>query len=169
MPPALSVTILIVLGLALLVLMVVGWRRRVRSSSDVPAPAAAPSDLGEARCEPLDGTYVSTTRSGDWLDRVAAHGLGVRSAVSVQVWDAGVELRRRGAPDVFLPRADLLAVGTSGGMAGKVVGGEGLTVLTWQNGAHRLDTGLRMRHAADALTLREAVTDLTEQHTKETR
>ncbi|MEV7971860.1 hypothetical protein [Cellulomonas sp. NPDC089187] len=163
-----SVTILCVLGLALIVLMVVGWRRRVRVTSDVPTPTPAPADLGEARTEELDGTYVSTTRSGDWLDRVAAHGLGVKSTVTAQVWDAGVTLRRRGAPDVFLPRADLLGVGTSGGMAGKVVGGDGLTVLTWRNGAHELDTGLRLRHPADALTLREAATSLIE-HTKETR
>ncbi|WP_263120258.1 hypothetical protein [Cellulomonas sp. RIT-PI-Y] len=168
MPPALSVTLLCVLGAALLVLMVVGWRRRVRATSDVPAPPAVPSELGEPRTEELAGTYVSTTRSGDWLDRIAAHGLGVRSVLVVRVWDTGVELRRRGAPDVFLPRADLLAVGTSGGMAGKVVGGEGLTILTWQHEAHRLDTGLRLRHPADALVLREAVTSLME-HTEETR
>lgn len=168
MPPALSVTLLCLLGAALLVLMVVGWRRRVRSTSDVPAPAPAPAEPGEPRTRELDGIYVSTTRSGDWLDRIAAHGLGVRSVVTVRVWDAGVELRRRGAPDVFLPRADLLGSGTSGGMAGKVVGGDGLTILTWRNGRHRLDTGLRLRHPADALILREAVTSLIE-HTEETR
>ncbi|WP_169165413.1 hypothetical protein [Cellulomonas taurus] len=168
MPPAVSVTILCVLGAALLVLMVVGWRRRVRATSDVAAPPTTPADPGAPLTDELVGTYVSSTRSGDWLDRIAAHGFGVRSVVAVRVWDTGVELRRRAAPDVFIARADLLAVGTSGGMAGKVVGGDGLTILTWQHGAHRLDTGLRLRHPADALTLREAVTNLIA-HTKETR
>jgi hypothetical protein len=165
MPPWLSVTILVVLGALLLTGMAVGWRRRVHGPTDVPAPPAVPDDaaLGAARTAALDATYVSTTRAGDWLDRVGAHGLGVRSAATVQVFDAGVLLRRRGAPDVFVPRAALRGVGTSGGMAGKVVGGEGLVVLTWApapDDARGLDTGLRLRHPREGDVLRAATQEL---------
>lgn len=166
MPPWLSVPILVVLGAALLLGMARGWRRLSRGSSPVPPPPAVPDEaaLGAPRTAALDATYVSTTRAGDWLDRVGAHGLGVRSAATVRVHDAGVVLRRRGAPDVFVPRAALRAVGTSGGMAGKVVGGEGLVVLTWVPDAgadpRGLDTGLRLRHAHEADELRAATQDL---------
>ena len=166
MPPWLSVTVLVALGAALLVGMGRGWRRLSRGASPVPAPPAVPAEdaLGDARTEPLDATYVSTTRAGDWLDRVGAHGLGVRSAATVQVFDQGVVVRRRGAPDVFVPRAALRAVGTSGGMAGKVVGGEGLVVLTWvpspDDDPRGLDTGLRLRHRQEADALLAATQTL---------
>lgn len=168
MPPWLSVTLLVVLGLALLTGMAFGWRRLTRGATDVPAPEHVPGAdaLGAARTAAFDATYVSTTRAGDWLDRVGAHGLGVRSAATVQVFDAGVVLRRRGAPDVFVPRAALRAVGTSGGMAGKVVGGEGLVVLTWtsapgpEDDPRGLDTGLRLRHPHQRDELRAAAQEL---------
>lgn len=169
MPPWLSVTVLVVLGVALLTGMAFGWRRLTRGPSAVPPPGPVPGDdaLGAPRTAAFDATYVSTTRAGDWLDRVGAHGLGVRSAATVQVFDAGVVLRRRGAPDVFVPRAALRAVGTSGGMAGKVVGGEGLLVLTWDPAPaapsqdHRgLDTGLRLRHPRERDELRTAAQEL---------
>lgn len=168
MPPWLSVTLLVVLGLALLTGMAFGWRRLTRGPSAVPAPGPVPADdaLGAPRTAAFDATYVSTTRAGDWLDRVGAHGLGVRSAATVQVFDAGVVLRRRGAPDVFVPRAALRAVGTSGGMAGKVVGGEGLVVLTWTSAPEPaddprgLDTGLRLRHPHERDELRAAALTL---------
>jgi hypothetical protein len=160
MPPWLSVTILVVLGLALLTGMALGWRRLQRGTGTMPTPPAVPdeADLGAARTEELDAVYVSSTRAGDWLDRVGEHGLGVRSVATVQVHDAGVVVRRRGAPDVFVPRSALRAVGTSGGMAGKVVGGEGLVVLTWVPDPDRdprgLDTGLRLRHPQQGDELR---------------
>jgi len=166
MPPWLSVAILVVLGAALLVGMARGWRRLQRGPSEVPAPPAVPDEaaLGAARTAALDATYVSTTRAGDWLDRVGAHGLGVRSAATAQVFDTGVVVRRRGAPDVFVPRAALRAAGTSGGMAGKVVGGEGLVVLTWapspDDDPRGLDTGLRLRHRQEADALLAATQTL---------
>jgi hypothetical protein len=166
MPPWLSVTILVVLGLALLTGMVLGWRRLQRGTGTMPTPPAVPDDaeLGAARTEELGAVYVSSTRAGDWLDRVGEHGLGVRSAATVQVHDAGVVVRRRGAPDVFVPRRALRAVGTSGGMAGKVVGGEGLVVLTWVPDPDRdprgLDTGLRLRHPQQGDELRVAAQTL---------
>ena len=136
-----------------------GWRRRARASvAAVPAIPAVPDDLGDTRLGPLEATYVSSTTAGDWLDRVAAHDLGSRSAAEVEVHDTGVLLRRRGATDVFVPAARLRAVGTAPGMAGKFMGGEGLVVLTWDSGADRvLDTGLLVRHRSERPALVEAV------------
>ncbi len=136
-----------------------GWRRRVRASAAaVPVIPPVPDDLGATRLGPVEATYVSSTTAGDWLDRIAAHDLGARSAAEVEVHDAGVLLRRRGATDVFVPADRLRAVGTAPGMAGKFVGGEGLVVLTWDSGADRtLDTGLLVRHRSERPALVRAV------------
>jgi len=141
-----------------------GWRRRAEATAPLVAHLPQePQDLGERRGEPVEATYVSTTRAGDWLDRVAAADLGVRSPATVEVYDAGVQIRRTGAHDVFIPAASLRGATTAPGMAGKVVGRDGLVVLTWQADAddeRGLDTGLRPRHAADRPRLVAAVTDL---------
>jgi hypothetical protein len=124
----------------------------------------APDELGHARLAPVDATYVSTTRAGDWLDRVTAQDLGVRSSAQVAVFDAGVRITRQGATDLFVPATALRGASGAPGLAGKVVGGEGLVVLTWQADPadpRGLDTGLRPKHAADRERLLAALTTLT--------
>ena len=46
------------------------------------------------------------------------------------------------------------------GIAGKVVGGEGLVVLTWRLGSVSLDTGLRPRYSTDRDALTERAAEL---------
>jgi hypothetical protein len=144
-----------------------GWSARRRRSADAVPTAlpAAPADPGRPRTEALEAQYVTTTRSGDWLDRVAADGLGVRGRATVQVFDAGVRIDRVGEPGIFVPAAALRAASTAPGMAGKFVGREGLVVLTWAadpNDERGLDTGLRTRHAADRDLLVAAASALIE-------
>ncbi|GAA2723660.1 PH-like domain-containing protein [Cellulomonas aerilata] len=168
MPPAVTVALLAAAGVAALWGMRSGWQRRgERTAAAVPdlpdVPAADDRSLGAARTAPIEGTYVSSTVSGDWLERVVAQDLGTRSAAVVQVFDAGVRIERPGARNLFLPASALRAAGTSGGMAGKYVGGQGLVVLTWQppaSGAAALDTGLRLRRSADREPLLTAVRGL---------
>src|SRR4051812_50078033 len=103
-----------------------GWRARTRRSSAlVPDLPTAPADLGAERLGPLDATYVSTTRAGDWLDRVTAQGLGVRSPAQVTVYDAGVRIARQGAGDLFVPAAAVRGATRAPGMAGEGGGGGG--------------------------------------------
>lgn len=160
---ALGVVVLVVLfGLTLLA-MRAGWlHRAARSSAVVGAIPQVPhtGGLGEARCAPIEATYVVTTTAGDWLERVVAHGLGTRSAAVVTVYDSGVLIARKAAPDVFVPAADLREVGRAPGMAGKVVGRDGLVVIGWTIDAQGLDTGLRTRRAADRDVLTAAVRSL---------
>ncbi|WP_315095243.1 hypothetical protein [uncultured Cellulomonas sp.] len=162
---AVSTVVLALVVVLVLWAMRAGWRARTRRSSAlVPALPVAPADLGSTRLGPVDAVYVSTTRAGDWLDRVTAHDLGVRSRAQVTVLDAGVRITREGAADVFVPAASLRGASTAPGMAGKVVGGDGLVVLTWQADPadpRGLDTGLRPQHAADRGRLIESVTALT--------
>ena len=164
MKDVLGIAALVALTVVVLVAMRAGWHRRaVSSAAVVPALAAVPADLGTVRLGPVAATYVSTTVAGDWLDRVVAHDLGVRSAASVSVTDAGVLVARTGARDLFVPAADLVGAGRAPGMAGKVVGGQGLVVLRWRapsaDGGPRteLETGLRTRRGADRAPLTQAV------------
>lgn len=172
----LLVTVLVIVALVLLALwgMRRGWaRRRTVTAAVVPALPVAPpggegpGTLGRARTEPIEATYVSSTRAGDWLDRVVAHDLGTRSPALVQVRDAGVLVRRTGAREVFVPAGSLRAVGTAPGQAGKFVGRDGLVVLTWRTGPddeRGLDTGLRVRRRADRARLVAAATTLISQN-----
>ena len=154
-----SIAIVLAAGVLALWGMRRGWLRRAeRSQPWVPDLPATPPDgpgpgtLGGPRTDPFEATYVSSTRSGDWLDRVVALDLGVRSAAVVQVFDAGVRITRAGARDLFVPAASLRSVGATSGMAGKFVGRDGIVVLTWSVAAgddRGLDTGLHLRHAAD--------------------
>ena len=57
----------------------------------------APDDLGATRLGPLEATYVSSSTTGDWLDRVAAHDLGSRSAAQVEVLTTARDTERHRA------------------------------------------------------------------------
>lgn len=126
-----------------------------------PAP---PQPLQSDRPEPaavVEGVYASTTTSGNWLDRIAAHGLGVRSNAWVEVDPAGVFIAREAAPDLFIPAADLRGAALAPGIAGKVTGGEGVLLITWQLGEHTLDTGFHPRSKQDRARLLEEINALT--------
>lgn len=164
----LPVAVALMLGLAALALvgMRVGWRHRVRRTAAILPDAlpVGPADPGTARTGPLPAVYVSTTTAGDWLDRLASHGLGERSRSTVQVFDAGVVIRRPSSTDVFVPAADLLSARLDRGMAGKYVGREGLVVLRWRLGDVPVDTGLRTDRSADRTLLHDALTRLASPH-----
>ncbi|WP_123308641.1 hypothetical protein [Cellulomonas sp. PhB143] len=159
MPVPVAVGIWIVLGVLLLLVIGFGVRAmRTRRADVVGELPVVPGQLGAPSLGPLEATYVSTTLAGDWLARVGAHHLGDRAAATVSVHPEGVLLERRGSTTLYLPAGRVADAGTSPGMAGKYTGGEGIVVLTWRSAAGTmLDTGLRVRHAADRAPLVEAV------------
>ncbi|TAK71155.1 MAG: hypothetical protein EPO13_01290 [Actinomycetota bacterium] len=148
-----------VVGLALWA-MRRGWVRRGRRQADVPAPAPPPARLSAPLVDRLDGLYVGTVRSGDWLDRIVAHGLGTRSAASLTVTAEGVLLDRAGGAELFVPATALRAVSLQRGIAGRVYEAHGVLVLTWSLGDLVLDTGFRARHTADHEAVAVAVAGL---------
>jgi len=157
----LTVLLLAVFG-GLCWLMWRGYQRRAARQSDLPAPAtAAPSPTAEAdEVDEVEGVYASTTTHGDWLDRIAVHGLGVRSNARVAVSGEGVFFAREAAPDLFIPAADVVGAELAPGIAGKVTGGEGVVLVTWRLGEYTLDTGFHPRAKADRERLVEAVNAL---------
>lgn len=154
----LAVILLAAFVVVVFALMRRGWRARQGRQADVPAPLRT-ADLG-APLAGAAGMYVVTTSAGDWLDRIAVHGLGVRTDADLTVHPGGVVIARRGADDVVIPAADLESVTTTSGMAGKFVERDGLLVLTWRLGPRRVDTGFRVRHAGEQAALIEALLTL---------
>lgn len=130
--------------------MLRGWRARQLRQVDIPVPHAwkdAPDSGG------ISGLYVGTSTVGDWLDRIAVHGLGVRSRADVVVSPSGVGIKRVGASSFFIPKADVVAVRTDRGVAGTVRAKDSVIVISWRLGAHLVDTGFRADDGADHRTL----------------
>ncbi|MFB0834390.1 PH-like domain-containing protein [Arthrobacter halodurans] len=155
--PAILITLAVCV--ALVALVGLGWRNRLRRQGGVAAPAEVPPGLGDPAAS-AEGQYVSTTTAGDWLDRIAVHSLGVRTNATLEVHDGGILFVRSGAKDLYIPRADLAGVRRDSGMAGKFVERDGLVVLTWRLGDRAVDTGFRPRRPAQAAVLHDAVAAL---------
>jgi len=121
-----------------------GWLARVARQTDVADLPSVPTDAAPVLLGPLPGRYFSTTSAQDWLDRIAVHGLGVRSSVELTVRSDGVLLRRGGAPDVFIPAQALTEARLDRAIAGAAYEAGGLVVLRWRLGDRLLDTGIRL-------------------------
>jgi hypothetical protein len=156
-----TLTLLITLPLIAVVLALIGigWRNRLRRQADVEQLPAVPAELSPPLAA-ADGQYVATTTAGDWLDRIAVHGLGIRTNAELTVHPEGVLFERSGAGPLFIPAARLAGVRQDSGMAGKFVEKDGLLVLSWAHGTHELDTGFRTRRAADKPALLQTLQEL---------
>ena len=123
------VGLLLVIGLVYW-LMREGWKWRGTLQGDLPEPPEAPSEPGAARLS-MTGRYHGSTTAGQWLDRIVAHGLGNRSRAELTLTDHGVVVVRPGARDFSIPADSLRGARLDKGIAGKVLAGDGLLVITW--------------------------------------
>lgn len=123
-----------------------GWRSKLKRQSDVAPLPEVPDDLG-APTMSISGQYVVTTSAGDWLDRIAVHGLGIRTRATLNVYPGGILIARTGSADIYIAADELREITTQSGMAGKFVEKEGLVVITWVLGALDVDTGFRTTEA----------------------
>ena len=142
-----------IVGLALFVALVYwlmrqGWQWRRTLQGGLPELPQAPDEPGEPLLA-FDGRYHGSTTAGQWLDRIVAHGLGVRSKVRLTLTLQGLDVDRTGAPGYFVPTAALRGARLDKAIAGKVLTDGGLLVVTWEHGGTLLDSGFRSDHAAD--------------------
>jgi hypothetical protein len=141
------VCLVLVIGLVYW-LMRQGWQWRRTLQGGLPALPQAP----EATGEPLltaEGRYHGSTTAGRWLDRIVAHGLGVRSRAALTLTVEGLDVDRTGAPGFFVPAAALRGARLDKGIAGKVLTEGGLLVVTWEHGGTLIDSGFRSDRAAE--------------------
>ncbi|WP_079032053.1 PH-like domain-containing protein [Streptomyces specialis] len=142
-----------VVGLLLFVVLVYwlmreGWKWRAPLQGDLPEPPPLPSGSREPRLR-MTGRYHGTTTAGRWLDRIVAHGLGVRSRAELALTGAGVSVVRPGAGDFLIPAGRIRGARLDKGIAGKVLTEGGLLVITWEHGDRLLDSGFRADHPAE--------------------
>ena len=143
LPGLLTLTLIVII----FALMWWGWRNKLKRQGAVAPLPAVPAGLGEASMS-VPGQYVVTTSAGDWLDRLAVHGLGIRTPAVMHIHADGILLERRGAQDLFLAKESISEVGVSSGMAGKFVERNGLVVIGWHLADTAVDTGFRTTEAA---------------------
>lgn len=117
-----------------------GWNRQAELQTQIPAPRPVGSSTPT-----FHGTYASTTLTNQPLTRVVVHGLGARSSVEVGVSSEAIDIHRIGSTSFSIPRRDVLSVAKASGIAGKFVGDNSLTVITWKLGDVTVDTGLHIR------------------------
>lgn len=134
-----------------------GWRNRQARQRDVPEPMSIPQTMDFTAV--ASGMYVGTARAGDWLDRIAVHGLGVRSNGECHVGPGGVWLERHGAPDVFIPAPDIDVIWLGRGVAGTVRGKDSVIMIRWRLGTEQLDSGFRCAQAEGQHAILEAMAD----------
>jgi hypothetical protein len=153
-----------IVGLALFIglvywLMRQGWQWRRTLQGGLPALPQAPEETGEVLLGD-EGRYHGSTTAGQWLDRIVAHGLGVRSRAGLTLTAEGLDVERTGAPGFFVPTAALRGARLDKGIAGKVLTEGGLLVVTWEHGGTLLDSGFRLDSAARHPAWAERITDL---------
>ena len=149
--PARLALVALVAGLIALALwgMRRGWQGRVARHGSMAEPAAFDARASSG----VPGLYLGTSISGDWLDRVAVHELGVRSRASFHLVDGGVGIRRDGARSFLIPASAVRGVRTDRGVAGTVRGKDSVIVVTWMLAEDVLDTGIRADDGADHAAL----------------
>ncbi|MGW5424982.1 PH-like domain-containing protein [Streptomyces sp. NPDC003943] len=147
-------------------LMRQGWKWRGSLQSDLPELPEVPQAPGEAKLR-LSGRYHGSTTAGQWLDRIVAHGLGLRSRAELTLTDAGIGVVRPGANDFLIPAAALREARLDKGIAGKVLTEGGLLVVTWEHGGKLLDSGFRADRAEQHAAWVEALNNLNTASTTE--
>ena len=151
------VTIAAVSMIGLYLLMLRGWRNRQRRQAFLPEPPRATGDATTV-VGAVPGLFVGTTFAGDWLNRVAAHRLCDRATAELSVKTDGVHIDRDGAPEIYLPHDAITEAAPGDKLAGKVMGQNGLLLITWRLGETLLTSGFRAddhsqhQRLADALS-----------------
>lgn len=156
-----------IVGLGLFVglvywLMRQGWQWRRTLQGGLPDLPQAPEGAAETGAPLLvmTGRYHGSTTAGQWLDRIVAHGLGVRSKVRLTLTEQGLDVDRTGAPGFFVAADALRGARLDKAIAGKVLPEGGLLVVTWEHGGILIDSGFRSEHAAEHPAWAEALTRL---------
>ncbi|HWL02881.1 MAG TPA: hypothetical protein VNQ52_10985 [Microbacteriaceae bacterium] len=125
------------------VLMIWGWRRRVRRQQNAVEPLPeAPAVLEGAA--PHRGKYVATTTAGDPYDRIAVRGLAFRGFATIAANAAGILVARDGEADIWIAADRIVGIDRATWAIDRVVEGSGLHLVRWRHGEREVDTYLRL-------------------------
>lgn len=127
------------------ILMVWGWRRRMRRQqrSLVALPEAPALDARQVSGGHR-GKYVATTTGGDPYDRIAVSGLAFRGFATVLVHPEGMLIARDGEADIWIAADRIVGIDRATWTIDRVVERGGLHLVRWRLGEHEVDTYLRL-------------------------
>jgi hypothetical protein len=131
------------LSFALLALR--AWKNRVKRQDSLFQPPLLKLASNGVLLAETESFYVATTFADNFLERVAAHGLGVRGFSRIQVFSEGVLINRVGERALAIAKQDLISVSFSQVAIDKAVESDGLLVLGWRAGEASLATHLRIK------------------------
>lgn len=168
----LPVIVTVAILLAVLVAMVVSWRRRSGRQRDSVVPDAR--DDGGLAGLATEGLYLATTFAGRPLDRVVAGGLGFRARATITVTAEGVRIERDGADPLFLAEQRLVGAGVATWTIDRAVEKNGLTVIAWRldradGGADEVESAFRieLEPRADLIAAVRSLVQATNARTEE--
>ena len=164
-------------GVAILVIAVVlllmlrGWRRRVRrDGARVSFSEQLDLDLGDILGS-WKGLYVSTSERLNVLERIAAPGLAFRAQARIVLAERGLVFELRGENATVIPLANVDGVATTQLTIDKVVERGGLTVIDWrivgENGVHEVSSFFRLS-TSERDSLVDALENVLKPRSKET-
>lgn len=125
------------------ILMVWGWRRRMRRQQQGIAPLPEVPESFEGTTG-VRGKYVATTTAGDPYDRIAVRGLAFRGYATVATNPEGILVARDGEADIWIAAARILGVDRATWAIDRVVEAGGLHLIRWRLGEREVDTYLRL-------------------------
>ncbi|MEO9328561.1 PH-like domain-containing protein [Gordonia aurantiaca] len=131
--------------LAMFYLLIRGPKTKAAAQADLIGELPrVPADLGAELRGPDTGLYVGSTVAPSWQNRVVVGDISDRAAATITEFAAGILIARQGASDIWIPRESIIQVRTDRGLAGKVMGADGLLVIRWvlPTGT-AIDSGLR--------------------------
>lgn len=119
------------------------WNRLKRDSEATLLPLTTNAPSGFVADISVEGLFIGTSPQGDWVRRVMAQGLGVRSRAQLQWGSMGIYIERVGETSFFIPRAHILDAQFGRGVAGTVRAKDSVLVFRWMLGDAVLDSGFR--------------------------
>ncbi len=142
----------------LVVIAVIVWlstkkKRQVQEKS-IPVLSPATSQ-GE-----YSALYVSTVFEQARLDRIWAHGLGMRGNAKLAVDSSGVSVVRTGEDSFLIPRRDLHRLEAATATIDKAVEKSGLTAIHWSLGDTKVITHFRFTRPQERKDFEEKVLQL---------
>lgn len=119
-----------------------GWRARVGRYRDLPVLVSS-SSVSTRPERVYSLLYVATTEADSPLERIARRPLGFRARVHLGSGPEGVWLDIAGEDEIFIPSAQLRAVGRATWTIDRVVDSDGLIFLRWQWGERLVESYFR--------------------------
>ena len=145
-----ATAVVVALAVVVFLLMIWGWRTRVRRDAGLIAPLEVPVDESGTPSR-FDGFYVATTVHNSPLDRLAVKHLMFRGRVRVALRSDGIALEIAGEPTIFIASDSIVGVDRATWAIDRVVERDGLVPLAWTtNSDSMVDCYLRPPGAADA-------------------